>query len=75
MSKRTASWLAWSLAGLSFAMFAATMAMYIPARSTEVPRPWGTGGDSGQLIELLPFLTFPVVGALIASRRPRNPIG
>jgi hypothetical protein len=27
------------------------------------------------LIFLLPFLAFPLVGALIASRRPRNPIG
>lgn len=24
---------------------------------------------------MLPFLPFPIVGALIASRRPRNPIG
>ena len=27
------------------------------------------------LIFLLPFLAFPIVGALIASRRPENPIG
>ena len=75
MSRRTSAWLAWSLAGLSFAMFAATIALYIPARSMQVPSPWGTGGDSGQVISLLSFLVFPVVGALIASRRPENPIG
>jgi hypothetical protein len=75
MSRRTSAWLAWSLAGLSFALFAATIALYIPARSMQVPSPWGTGGDSGQLISLLPFLAFPVVGALVASRRPENPIG
>jgi hypothetical protein len=75
MSRRATSWLAWPLAGLSFALFAATIALYIPARSIEVPRPWGTSGDSGELISLLPFLAFPVVGALIASRRPENPIG
>jgi signal transduction histidine kinase len=69
------SWLAWSLAGLSFALFAAEIALYIPARSMQAPSGWGTGGDSGQLIDLLPFLTFPVVGALVASRRPENPIG
>ncbi len=74
-ARRGYSWLAWSLAGLSFAMFAADIALYIPARSMQVPSPWGTGGDSGQLINLLPFLAFPVVGALIASRRPENPIG
>jgi hypothetical protein len=75
MSRRTSAWLAWSLAGLSFALFAATIALYIPARSMQVPSPWGTGGDSGQLISLRPFLAFPVVGALVASRRPENPIG
>jgi hypothetical protein len=75
MSRRTSAWLAWSLAGLSFALFAATIALYIPARSMQVPSPWGTGGDSGQLISVLPFLAFPVVGALVASRRPENPIG
>jgi hypothetical protein len=75
MSLRAAAWLAWSLAGLSFALFAATIALYIPARSMQVPSAWGTGGDSGQLISLLPFLAFPIVGALIASRRPENPIG
>jgi len=74
-ARRGYSWLAWSLAGLSFALFAATIVLYIPARSIEVPISWGAGGDSGELISLLPFLAFPVVGALIASRRPENPIG
>src|ERR687885_2804882 len=74
-ARRGYSWLAWSLAGLSFAMFAADIALYIPARSMQVPSSWGTGGDSGELIDLLPFLAFPVVGALIASRRPENSIG
>ena len=74
-ARRGYSWLAWSLAGLSFAMFAADIALYIPARSMQGPSPWGTGGDSGELINLLPFLAFSVVGALIASRRPENPIG
>ncbi len=75
MSHRTAAWLAWSLAGLSVAMSAASVALYIAAGSVQPPSSWGTGGDSGVLIRLLPFLAFPLVGALIASRRPKNPIG
>ena len=74
-TRRAASWLAWALAGLSVAMAAASVALYIAARSVQPPSSWGTGGDSAVLIFLLPFLAFPMVGALIASRRPKNPIG
>ena len=75
MSARSAFWLAWSLAGLSLAMFAASISLYVLARSAQVP---GGSGASRSLIDLLtalPVLAFPVVGALIASKRPRNPIG
>ena len=74
-SPRTAAWLAWSLAGLSLAMFLATVVLYFLTRSVQPPSSWGTGGLSIVLIFLLPFLAFPMVGALIASRRPKNPIG
>jgi hypothetical protein len=74
-TRRAASWLAWALAGLSVAMAAASVALYIATRSVQPPSSWGTGGDSAVLIFLLPFLAFPMVGALIASRRPNNPIG
>src|SRR3712207_1581409 len=75
MSARPASSLAWSLAGLSVAMFLASGALFVLARSGQVP---GGSGASRTLVDLLtslPVLAFPVVGALIASRRPRNPIG
>jgi hypothetical protein len=75
MSRRTAAWLAWWLAGLSLAMSAASAALYIATPSVQPPSNWGTGGDSGVLIFVLPFLAFPLVGALIASKRPENPIG
>ncbi len=75
MSPRTTSWLAWALAGLSLVMAAASVALYIATRSVEPPSSWGTGGDSAVLILLVPFLAFPMVGALIASKRPKNPIG
>jgi hypothetical protein len=75
MSRRTTTWLAWSLGGLSVVMAAASVALYIATRSVEPPSSWGTGGDSAVLILLLPFLAFPLVGALVASKRPENPIG
>jgi hypothetical protein len=75
MSRRIAAWLAWSLAGLSVAMFVANVVLYFLTRSVQPPPSWGTGGLSVVLIFLLPFLAFPLVGALIASRCPENPIG
>ena len=79
MSTRAASWLAWSLAGLSVAMFLASVALIIMslygAPATRLPSTWGTGGLIGGLVIFLPFLAFPLVGALIASKRPQNPIG
>jgi hypothetical protein len=63
------------LAGLSLLLCAASIVLYVAARSVQPPSNWGTGGDSGVLIFVLPFLAFPLVGALIASNRPKNPIG
>jgi hypothetical protein len=75
MSARVASWLAWSLAALSVAMFLADVALYLVTLPVKLPSSWGTGGLSVPLYAMLPFLPFPLVGALIASRRPSNPIG
>jgi hypothetical protein len=75
MSHRTAARLAWSLGALSVAIFVATVVLYFLTLSVQPPASWGTGGFSVVLIFLLPFLAFPLVGALIASRRPNNPIG
>src|ERR687897_643372 len=79
MSARAASWLAWSLATLSIAMFLVGAALTVSSLSagpaTQAPSDWGTGGPLSSLLIFLPFLAFPLVGALIASRRPENPIG
>ena len=75
MSTRRTAWLAWSLAVLSLVLCAAAIGLYLATRSLHPPSSWGTGGDSAVLIFVLPFLTFPLVGALIASNRPKNPIG
>jgi hypothetical protein len=76
MNRRTASWLAWSLAALSLISCVATIGLYIATLPAQPPSSWGTGGVvSIILVFLLPFLAFPLVGTLIASRRPKNPIG
>jgi hypothetical protein len=75
MSRRTSAWLAWSLAVVSLVLCVAAIGLYLATRSLHPPSSWGTGGDSAVLIFVVPYLTFPLVGALIASNRPKNPIG
>jgi hypothetical protein len=73
---RRAAWLAWSLAALSVAMFVATVALYVLTRTAqEVPNSLGSRLTLIDLLVGMPVLIFPIVGALIASRRPHNPIG
>jgi hypothetical protein len=73
MSHRTAAWLAWSLAGLSVAMFLASVVLYVLVRSSQ--EALSSGGALSDLLLYVPFLAFPLVGALIASRHPKNPVG
>jgi hypothetical protein len=75
MSLRVSAWLAWSLAALSVPLFVASIPLCILARSAHVPKSWGADLTVSGLLVFLPFLAFPIVGALIASRRPENPIG
>jgi hypothetical protein len=72
INTRTASWLAWSLAGLSVVMFVVSVALYVLVRAAQETPSTDTLSD---LLLYMIFLAFPIVGALIASRRPRNPIG
>jgi hypothetical protein len=75
MSPRLAYWLAWSLAAISLLLCGVGIVLYLASVSVQPPSSWGTGGLSAVLYVYLPFLAFPFVGALIASRRPENPIG
>jgi hypothetical protein len=72
MNARAASWLAWSLAALSVAMFVAASLLSVLARSLG---DMTIVGAIGGIVGFVLFLAFPIVGALVASRRPRNPIG
>jgi hypothetical protein len=75
MSARAAAWLAWTLAGLSVAMFVASGVLYVLAKAAQAPGNWVTVGTVSETVTFLAFLAFPIVGALIASSRPENPIG
>jgi len=57
--------------------FLASVAFFVLARAAqaEAPSSLVTSRSIIDLFVSVPFLAFPLVGALIASRRPHNPIG
>src|SRR5215210_863866 len=75
MRRRVAVWLAWSLAGFSVAMFVGSIVLLILVQVAQSPGDRSTVGSIGNLLVYVPFLAFPIVGALVASKRPENPIG
>jgi hypothetical protein len=69
MSTRASAWLAWFLWALcmALAVLAVLVALYTP--------PLREGGPGWGVLLAVLFLVYPTVGALVASRRPRNPVG
>jgi hypothetical protein len=75
MSRRVAVGLAWSLAGLSVVMFVGSVVLFVFTRVEQSPGDRTAVDYISRLFLYVPFLAFPVVGALVASKRPRNAIG
>ncbi|MDQ3436467.1 MAG: hypothetical protein M3491_03855 [Actinomycetota bacterium] len=76
MRHRAAAWLAWSLVALSVALLLGGIALFLVTRSAVPDLQFGGEvGDSSVVADLVTLLTFSVVGAIIASRHPRNTIG
>ena len=73
MSTRAASWLPWSLVTLSVVLLVGGIALDQMTRSTATERL--DYGPVDAVFTLATVLTFSVVGAIIASRQPRNAIG
>jgi len=68
--------MAWSLMALSVALLVGGFALSRAASSTVSDRPFGgETDDSSVVVNLVTLLPFSVVGAIIASRHPRNAIG
>src|SRR5215203_5016916 len=73
MSARAAPWLAWSLMVLSVVLLVGGLALALMTRSSAPQRSYY--GPVDAVFFLATVLTFSVVGAIIASRQPRNAIG
>ncbi|HEX2742581.1 MAG TPA: hypothetical protein VHM69_19230, partial [Rubrobacter sp.] len=73
ISTRTASWLAWSLCGATVLILALSLLLILHGWSMQLPNvrpPW-----RNQAISLIGIIGAPILGGLIASRRPNNPYG
>src|SRR5215211_5430394 len=70
MSGRAAAWLAWSLVVVSVVLLVGGLSFALMTRSSVPERPY----DGLVTLSVL-ALAFSVVGAIIASRQPRNAIG
>jgi hypothetical protein len=57
------------------AMFVATIPLWFLARGADLPGSWRADLGVGSLLGGALFLAFPLVGALIASKRPKNAVG
>jgi len=56
-------------------MFVATIPLWFLARSADLPSNWRADVGVGGLVGGAFFLAFPLVGALIASKRSKNAVG
>jgi len=70
---RTAAWLAWSVCAVTLSVLALVLVIILLGWSTPLPQgqtPW-----RDQAVSLVGIIGAPVLGGLIASRRPGNPYG
>jgi hypothetical protein len=70
VSRHTSVWLAWALCALSLTLTVLSLLLLIPNLSypnTHLYEPW--------LDNTVTTVFYPTVGAIVASRRPENPVG
>jgi hypothetical protein len=72
MSRRSAAWLAWGLCVLILVLIAGAVVLAVLNRANELANRWTSAWS---LTFLSPVALAALVGGLIASHRPANPIG
>ncbi len=73
MSARATSWLAWALCATTLSLLALVVLLIFLGWSTPLPSGWSAW--EGQAILAVGIVGAPILGGLIASRRPENPCG
>jgi hypothetical protein len=73
MSDRSLSWLAWLLCALTLLILASSLVLILLGWS--MPLPQGATRWRDQAVSVVGIVGAPILGGLIASRRPRNPYG
>ena len=73
MSRRTAAWVAWSVCAVSMLILASSLLLIVLGWSTPLPRGWTPWRD--QAVSDFGVLGAPILGGIVASRRPDNPYG
>ncbi len=73
MSARAATWLAWSVCAAALTLFGLSLLLVFLGWSTPLPKGWVSW--QGQIIWTVGFMGAPILGGLIASRRPENLYG
>ena len=75
-SRRAAAWLAWSLVALSVALLVGGLVLSRAATSAVPDLSFsGETEEASVVVNLITLLPFSMVGAIVASRQPRNAIG
>jgi hypothetical protein len=70
MTRRTAAWIAWSMCAAALMIFGLSLLLIFLGWSTLLPRGWVSW--QGQIISTVGFMGAPILGGLVASRRPEN---
>jgi hypothetical protein len=73
MSARASSWLAWSVCTVTLLILAFSLLLIVLGWPTPLPQGWTPWRD--QAVSLVGLIGVPILGGLIASRRPENLYG